>query len=178
MVFGKWGGRPHWEFDAVRLGEDRHGTWLGVPTGTLMTRPGAEFRNGAPQVVLAPDAAYVASFYAPGGHGPNPCEVYVDISTVPVHEPGRVSMVDLDLDVIRGWTGRVWVDDEDEFAEHRVRFGYPDEVVAMASESCTQVHRAVADGSAPFDGATAQRWFEALDLLLARTSGAGEVTGR
>ncbi|WP_180935649.1 DUF402 domain-containing protein [Nocardioides ungokensis] len=33
--------------------------------------------------------------------------------------------VDLDLDVVRGRTGRVWIDDEDEFAEHRVRFGYP-----------------------------------------------------
>lgn len=193
MVFGKWGGRPHWEFDALLLGEDRHGTWLGVPPGTLMTRPGAEFRNGVAQVVLVPDAAYVASFYAPGDGGdvgPNPCEVYVDISTVPTRESGRVHMVDLDLDVVRGWTGRVWVDDEDEFADHRIRFGYPDQVVALASESCTDVHRAVAGREEPFDGPTARRWFAALDALVAArytavsaagagpAGTAGEVAGR
>lgn len=175
MVFGKWGGRAHWEFDALHLGADQHGTWLGVPPGTLMTRPGVEFRTAVAQVVLVPEAAYVASFYAPGTGGragPNPCEVYVDISTVPVLEPGRVRMVDLDLDVVRGWTGRVWVDDEDEFADHRVRFGYPDEVVALASESCTDVHRAVVDAEAPFDGPTAQRWFAALDGVLAAAEGA------
>ena len=32
-----------------------------------------------------------------------------------------------------GPTGRVWVDDEDEFAEHRVSLGYPADVVRMAA---------------------------------------------
>ena len=48
-----------------------------------------------------------------------PFDVYVDITTVPVWLDGptrAVTAVDLDLDVVRGWTGRVWVDDEDEFA--------------------------------------------------------------
>ena len=43
-------------------------------------------------------------------------------STSPPSRCGRaatVTAVDLDLDVVRGWTGRVWVDDEDEFAAHR-----------------------------------------------------------
>ena len=30
----KWGDRPHWEFDALFLGSDRHGDWLGIPVGT------------------------------------------------------------------------------------------------------------------------------------------------
>ncbi|HEX6249410.1 MAG TPA: DUF402 domain-containing protein [Nocardioidaceae bacterium] len=169
VVFGKWGGFPHWEFDALRLGEDAHGTWLGVPTGTPMTRPGATFHNGVPQVVLVPDAAYVASFYAPGDAGPNPCEVYVDISTVPVVDGTTVSTVDLDLDVVRGWSGRVWVDDEDEFADHRVRFGYPPEVVELALATCTRVQKAVEASCAPFDGPTAQRWFTRLDRAMMAT---------
>ncbi len=166
MVFAKWGGRPHWEFDALRLGEDEHGTWLGAPAGTPMTRPGARFRIGVTQVVLAPDAAFVASFYAPGNAGPNPCEVYVDISTVPSVDATTMTAVDLDLDVVRGWTGRVWVDDEDEFAQHRVRFGYPADVVQLAVTSCEQVRRAVAASQAPFDGITARRWIDVLEAAM------------
>ena len=40
----------------------------------------------------------------------------------------EVHLVDLDLDVVRRrMTGDVELRDEDEFAEHRVRFGYPDD---------------------------------------------------
>ena len=42
-------------------------------------------------------------------------------------------LVDLDLDVVRRRaTGTVELRDEDEFAEHRARFGYPDDLVANA----------------------------------------------
>ena len=30
----KWPDSPHWEFDAVRLGVDALGHWVGVPRGT------------------------------------------------------------------------------------------------------------------------------------------------
>ena len=67
---------------------------------------------------------------------------------------GTVTAVDLDLDVVRGWTGRVWVDDEDEFADHRVRFGYPADVVRMAAPSCEAVRTDVAGaGAVRRDGA-------------------------
>jgi len=58
----------------------------------------------------------------------------------------------VDLDVIRGWTGRVWVDDEDEFAEHRVSLSYPHEIVSMAVASRDRVHAAILDEDPPFDG--------------------------
>lgn len=123
MVFTKWGGIPHWEYDALHLGEDEHGTWLGLPAGTLVGRPRARFLTDVDQVVLVPESGFVATFFAPGGRAP--CDLYVDITTVPsTAVPGTgglsVSAVDLDLDVLRGWTGRVWIDDEDEFVEHRV----------------------------------------------------------
>jgi hypothetical protein len=35
VTFRKWPARPHWEFDAVRLGNDEHGVWLGAPAGVL-----------------------------------------------------------------------------------------------------------------------------------------------
>jgi hypothetical protein len=65
--------------------------------------------------------------------------------------------VDLDLDVVRGAAGRVWVDDEDEFAQHRVELDYPTPLVVHAARSCDLVHAAVKAGSAPYDG-TADTW--------------------
>jgi protein associated with RNAse G/E len=84
-----------------------------------------------------------------------PVRVYVDITTPPVWDGSVLRAVDLDLDVVRGNTGRVWVDDEDEFADHRIRYRYPDDVVAAAMASCDRVHAAVAAGAAPYDGVAA-----------------------
>jgi hypothetical protein len=168
VVALKWGNRPHWEYDAVRLGEDEHGTWLGAPAGTFLSRPGVAFHIEHDFVTLVPrDGWFLASFYA-DGPGPLPhswVEVYVDIATVPEWSDGSVTAVDLDLDVVRGRTGRVWVDDEDEFADHRVRFGYPDHVIRAATESCAAVHAAVLAREAPYDGVVGARWLERLSRL-------------
>ena len=164
MVFSKWGGRPHWESDCIRLGDDGAGTWLGMPPGTIMTRPGASFTSNRMQVILVPsERPFVATFHQPGGTAP--CQVYVDITTPAVWDGDTVRAVDLDLDVIKGWTGRVWVDDEDEFADHRVRFGYPEDIVRLAVSSCEQVHAAVVAGLAPYDGRAAATWLAKLDTL-------------
>ncbi|HSV39880.1 MAG TPA: DUF402 domain-containing protein [Nocardioidaceae bacterium] len=159
VVAKKWGDRPHWEFDAVQLGTDEHGTWVGVPVGTVIARPGATVVTRQPQVVLFPAAPYVATFYSP--EADPPCRVYVDIATVPEISPGLVTSVDLDLDVIVGNHGRVWVDDEDEFADHQVRWGYPSAVIAEARASCDAIVEAVTRRAAPFDGGH-EPW---LDLL-------------
>jgi hypothetical protein len=160
----KWGDRPHWEFDAIMLGSDEHGDWVGIPAGTPMARPGATFVPPVDSLVLVPAGRptsrpwWLATFYAPGFR----VEVYVDI-TAPARWDGPVlRAVDLDLDVVRGETGRVWVDDEDEFAEHRVAFGYPDDVVRAASDACDETHRMVAERVVPFDGVAPNRWLDAL----------------
>jgi predicted RNA-binding protein associated with RNAse of E/G family len=85
--------------------------------------------------------------------------VYVDITTPPVWDGSVLRTVDLDLDIVRGNSGRTWVDDEDELADHRVRFGYPEEVTAAAIASCDRVHAAVLAGTAPYDGSAA-RWLD------------------
>ena len=163
VVFSKWGDRPHWEFDAIRLGEDEHGVWLGAPAGTPMARPGLEFTPEYDQVALVPHSgSFEATFYAPAA----PCEIYVDITTRPLWDGSTLRMVDLDLDVIKGWSGRVWVDDEDEFADHRVRFGYPDEIVRLAVESCEDVRAGIESGLAPYDGATGRRWLARLAQVI------------
>lgn len=167
-VARKWPDRPHWEHAAVRLGEDEHGVWLGAPAGTRMSRPGVSYVTDQAQVSLVPrDDAFVASFYARGGSVS--CEVYVDVTTVPAWSGGTVSAVDLDLDVVRGWTGRVWVDDEDEFAAHRARYAYPPELVRLALTSCEQVRDAVAGRRPPYDGVVSQAWLAVLgDAMMER----------
>ena len=156
----KWGERPHWELDAVFLGSDEHGDWVGAPAGTLNARPDARFVSEVDAVTLVPrdpDAAWcLPTFHAPGIW----CSVYVDMTTPAVWDGHVLRAVDLDLDVIcgtghAGRGGRVWVDDEDEFAEHRVSLGYPDDVVRAAMASCDRVHADLVAGRAPYDGSAA-----------------------
>lgn len=65
-------------------------------------------------------------------------EMYCDVCTVPEWNADGtvVRMVDLDLDVVRPRGGEAHVEDEDEFAEHRVRYGYPDSVFDTAQQTC------------------------------------------
>ncbi|WP_207082652.1 DUF402 domain-containing protein [Nocardioides sp. S5] len=176
----KWGERPHWQFAGIFLGTDEHGEWLGFPAGTHNRRPGYEFHSEVDCVTLVPsDGWYAATFHAPGIW----CDLYVDIAT-----PGRwdgtvLRAVDLDLDVIRmsdplpasvyaeaekagRVAGEVFVDDEDEFAEHQVAFGYPADVVEAAQAGCDEVLAAVRAGEAPYDG-THERWLTELSRLTA-----------
>ena len=74
---------------------------------------------------------WAATFYEWEDH-PDSHDVYVDVTTVPVWDGPTVTMIDLDLDVVREWSGDVFIDDEDEFADHRQRLGYPAEVVVAA----------------------------------------------
>jgi protein associated with RNAse G/E len=104
---------------------------------------------------VPPGAGWVATFHAPG----YPLATYVDMTSVPTWQGSLCRAVDLDLDVIRTAEGDVYVDDEDEFAEHQVSYGYPAKVITLAREACAWVLEQVLAERAPFDGATADRWF-------------------
>jgi hypothetical protein len=174
----KWGDRPHWGFDAIYLGVDEHGEWIGAPGGTHHTRPGHEFHSDVDAVTLVPSGGwYAATFYAPGIW----CEVYVDLATPATWDGPVLRSVDLDLDVIRladplpdaaqqagvdagRVAGGVFVDDEDEFAEHQVTFGYPTEVVGAARGTCDELVGAVRAGLPPYDG-THLHWLTQLSRV-------------
>jgi hypothetical protein len=163
----KWGDQPHWRMDAVYLGRDDAGDWLGFPIGTHMSRPGMEITTTNDQVGLVPAAtamghAWLATFHGPGGI----VWTYVDMTTVPVWHGRTVRAVDLDLDVVEGLDGEVFVDDQDEFDEHRVELGYPREIVDLAMATRDLVLTAVRRRLPPFDGQSA-RW---LDALRARSA--------
>lgn len=164
----KWGGRPHWGYDAVVLGEDGHGLWLGFAAGTVFTRPDKVFVGRHDHVGLVPrdGAWHLATFHSAAGDpwaalGGSGVEVYVDMTTPAEWDGTTLRAVDLDLDVVRGFNGTVIVDDEDEFAEHQVAYGYPDDVIAGARASCEAVLAAVRGGHAPYDGSSG-RWLDVL----------------
>jgi hypothetical protein len=171
----KWGERPHWQFAGIHLGVDEHGEWLGFPQGTHNQRPGYEFRSQVDAVTLVPrNGWYAATFHAPGIW----CQLYIDITTPGQWDGDVLRAVDLDLDVIAmadeqpahvppgivAGPGEVFVDDEDEFAEHQVAFGYPADVISAAQASCDAVFAAVRAGLPPYDGAH-RRWLAELSRL-------------
>jgi len=153
VTYRKYDGSLHWHGVMRRLGEDDHGVWLGWGAGMTMRRgdnPPVTFHQS--QVVLIPrNAWWTGTFHA----APNETEIYCDITTIPEWPtPDEVTMVDLDLDVIRIRTGqRTFIDDEDEFLEHQVRFGYPPEVIAAARNQADTLLPAVAGAAEPFQEA-------------------------
>jgi hypothetical protein len=168
----KWGDRPHWQIPGRWLGSDVHGDWIGIPSGTPMTRPGMRVVSRNDQVGLVPpaDAPDTERWCVSTFHG-EPRDwvaVYVDITTPPVWDGATARTVDLDLDVIRRVDDEVFVDDEDEFAEHKVELGYPDQVVAGATRSCARVRSAVTGRLAPYDGSH-EPWLDSLRALTARS---------
>ena len=149
VVFLKYDGRPHRSYPARYLGEDDDGTWLGVVAGTPARVDGdRETLREEPYVLLVPAKAWwTAMFNAP----PRRTEVYCDVTT-PATWSGshEVTVVDLDLDVRRRRWGDIERLDEDEFAEHQVAFGYPEQVVAEATAASRWLECALGDGSEPF----------------------------
>lgn len=151
VVYRKFDGSLHWHMSARLLGEDEHGVWAGLPAMTEATRghePPVIFRQAS--VMLFPRGQWWTAAF---NDAPEPTEVYCDVTTPPHWPaPGEVTMVDLDLDVVRSRSGAVMLLDEDEFAEHRVRYGYPGDVIAAAHRTAAWLRTAVA-GREPFASA-------------------------
>ncbi len=165
----KWGDRPHWEMDAVYLGQDDAGDWIGFRTGTKMSRPGVSVTTKNEQVGLVPasgtavGAAWLATFHGPGGS----VWTYVDMTTVPEWDGTTIRAVDLDLDVVEYLDRRVEVDDQDEFDDNRVEYGYPREIVELAMVTRDLVLTAVQGCFPPFDGSS-KPWFRVLERVQRR----------
>jgi protein associated with RNAse G/E len=148
VVFLKYDGSPHRSYPARYLGADENGTWLGVTSGTPARVDGTrETLREEPYVLLVPrNSWWTAMFNAP----PRRTEVYCDITTPATWSESQVTVVDLDLDVRRRRWGEIERLDEVEFQEHRIRYGYPDEVVAEATAASLWLAKALGDGTEPF----------------------------
>lgn len=158
VVVRKFDGSLHWHHTMLRLGDDDFGVWLGAPIGTVYGKgeEAAVYATQERRVMLFPrDAWWTAMFH----EAPARLDVYCDVSTPPEWtHTGEVTTVDLDLDVCRTrGDGSVYVDDEDEFAVHQRRYGYPPHVVSSAESTAEWLSAALRDGAEPF-GARYRHW--------------------
>lgn len=157
--YRKYDGSLHWHTLLNHLGEDEYGVWLGSP-------PGGRWRRGVgPWVPVDTDRLLVVPrdrwWTARFSNDPNyHTAIYADVTMVPQWvTPTELTIVDLDLDVVEATgTGEISLLDEDEFAEHQVRFAYPREVVRMAESSRDEVLSAVRAEQAPFVPAVWEPW--------------------
>ena len=157
LQFTKWGERQHHGAELFYLGADEHGDWLGDPVGNQWSGGPSSFVSVSANVLLVPrDRGLTAMFYTE--HPEQAYELYVDITTPAVWDDNVVTAVDLDLDVIRRFDGSWFVDDEDEFAEHQVTYGYPPDLVAGAEAECARVVHEIRSGATLLANMTADPW--------------------
>lgn len=145
----KWPDVPHYEYDATHLGDDEHGSWYFAPPGNEIRRAGQVlFLSEHLSLYLVPEDRPWMVWY-----GDNPAfdfDVYVDVGTVPVRLPGRITMVDLDLVVVRRSSGAVDVLDEDELVSNAAKYGYPPELSLHAEGVAADVVSLIEAGVEPF----------------------------
>ena len=151
VIYTKYDGSAHRDYPARRLAEDDLGIWVGVTRGTASVYHGRPSVEQIPFVLLIPHHAWWTGMFNPP---PRTSEVYCDITTPARWEGDTVHIIDLDLDVVRRReTATVELRDEDEFEEHRVRFGYPGELVTEARAAARHLVGALGDGTEPFASA-------------------------
>lgn len=182
MQWRKWDGGAHWRHECVYLGSDDWGDWVGQPVGWRSQRPGAGMDAECLNVTMIPTNGVYA--LTVNRDHPRGIRVYIDLAW-DVHwgapagttnadaERGLpvITGIDMDLDVVRrvdtqgAYRSGTYVDDRDEFDDHRVQYGYPDDVADALEELALELEGAVAAQHEPFDDATADAWLDRLAAL-------------
>lgn len=163
FVWRKWDGSPHWRHDCVYLGSDGWGDWFGQRAGWRSHRPGRDFEAQHPNVTLLPPSGeWAFTHNAP----PARVRVYIDLAwDLRWSEEGVPTGVDMDLDVVDAADRGIWIDDRDEWDEHRVRYGYPLDVVERLERVAVELEARVTRRDAPFDERTTAHWLAVLAEL-------------
>lgn len=157
----KWDGGVHWVHECVYLGRDEYGDWVGQQAGWRSVRPGRDVVAEVPNVTLVPPSADFACTVNEAGHR---VRIYIDLGwDVRWSGPLEITGIDMDLDVVKALDGGgLWIDDRDEWDEHRVHYGYPDDVQRHLEALAEELERRVAVSAPPFDDATADAWLARL----------------
>lgn len=166
----KWDGRSHWEHDCVFLGSDEWGDWVGQLAGWRSERPGRVMTPYAANVTLIPPSGeYAFTRNTDAHHIPTYIDLGWDVRWSE-YEAAVVVGIDMDLDVVDREGRGVFIDDIDEWEEHRVEFGYPAEIVERLEAVAADLEIQVRERRAPFDDATPAGWLARLAELTAPQS--------
>ncbi len=106
-------------------------------------------------------------------------QIYIDVAWDVGWDPatGDPVGIDMDLDVVKTRDARgVWIDDVDEWDEHRVALGYPLELVDRLERVAADLEQQVRSEAAPYDGPTAAGWLARLSALGLAEGPPGEPT--
>ncbi len=153
----KWPDHKHWQYLMHRLGENQHGVWLYAPGDTIAQRGNEPPKQvEAAMVVLIPRGTWWTAEFC----WDHPwLSVYVNIGTPCEWNGDRVSQIDLDLDVVRLLDGSVETIDEDEFADHQIRYNYPQDLIDSARAAANEAAEMLEDRVEPF-GSAANPWID------------------
>ncbi|MFG6490982.1 DUF402 domain-containing protein [Microbacterium sp. P03] len=158
----KWNGGPHWEHECIYLGSDRWGDWFGQQPGWRSARPGRDVAVQHPNITLLPPSG---EFVYTRNAAPSRTVIYIDIAWDARWQDGVPTGIDMDLDVVDRVERGIYIDDRDEWEEHRVAYGYPPEIVARLEQVAIDLEEQVTRRVPPFDDATADSWFVRLEAL-------------
>jgi protein associated with RNAse G/E len=150
----KFDGSPHYEYWGRLI--DQHAgvirviTDAGTPTRSY--RGEGLMRSRMTQLFFTDRWYNVFHNYEPVGR--LGMHWYANVGTPARIEGDTLHWVDLDLDLMHTQVRGLFVDDEDEFAEHQVLMSYPPEVVSRVLEARDELLEAAWSGSFPFDRAS------------------------
>jgi protein associated with RNAse G/E len=111
--------------------------------------------------LLPPSGEWVFTANAPAHR----TRVYIDLAWDARWDAGVPTGIDMDLDVVEQADRGVWIDDRDEWEEHRVKYGYPLDVVDRLEAVTLDLEARVSRREAPFDDATIDRWLGRMTQL-------------
>ncbi len=158
----KWDGGPHWVHECVYLGSDAWGDWFGQLPGWDSSRPGRTFEPQHPNVTLVPPSG---DYAFTRNAAPHRTRTYIDIAWDLRWQDGEPTGIDMDLDVVDHAERGIYIDDRDEWDEHRVAYAYPADVVDRLDTLATDLAQRVTAGEVPFDEGTAAGWLARLEQL-------------
>ena len=139
----KYDGSLHYQFDAEIVESSENAIVIYRGTGVKVRSYRGE---------LLSETQLVVFFYGDRYHNVvivwnsdwTPKMHYVNIALPARWNGERVSAVDMDLDIVRkASTGEMFVDDEDEFAQHIDKFGYSDDLIEKCRSEVTRIQGAM-----------------------------------
>jgi protein associated with RNAse G/E len=145
-------------WSVVRLGSDRHGTWLGSRRGNLVRQPDGR------QEIQQHDAVWVIdehSWWLTAFWFTPETDLTVDICTPPTREGETWSFVDLELDLFRRSDGQAAIVDQEEFDLLAASGLVAESELQTAADTARDLLPLIQTRSEPF-GDAALPWLRAL----------------
>ncbi len=156
----KYDDSPHWVHQTFFLGTDEFGYWFGQRSKSYSFRPGLSYTTETDTVMMVSlDGDHVAKFFPDGRD--DKLLVYVDLAHDVKWNPesNTVTGIDMDLDVIKTSDRGVWVEDIDEFHDHKVFYNYAEDVIKHVWAKSVTIESELNSQVKAFDG-RANNWLK------------------